>query len=103
LTPANLRDSQILPLLLDPENEHDHEWEDSAYSGATFQDLLNLADFKSVIYEKCACNYPLSDAARDLNRINSAIRACVENVFGRMIISMSGKLIRTIGLERSEA
>ena len=29
VTPANIHDSQMLPLLLDPENEHDYVWADS--------------------------------------------------------------------------
>ena len=33
VTPANIHDSQMLPCLLDPENEHDYVWADSAYSG----------------------------------------------------------------------
>nr|WP_185467456.1 MULTISPECIES: transposase [unclassified Synechococcus] len=45
----------------------------------------------------------LSDAARELNRVKSSIRACVEHVFGCMTISMGGKLTRKIGLERNEA
>jgi transposase, IS5 family len=35
--------------------------------------------------------------------VKSAIRACVEHVFGCMTTSMGGKLIREIGLERNEA
>jgi transposase, IS5 family len=33
VTPANIHDSQMLPLLLDPENEHDYVFADSTYSG----------------------------------------------------------------------
>jgi len=103
ITPANLHDSQMLPYLLDPENEHDHVWADSAYSGSAFQNLLNLAGFESLIHEKGARNHPLSDAANKLNRIKSTIRARVEHVFGYMTTSMGGKLTRKIGLARTEA
>jgi IS5 family transposase len=51
-TPASLHDSQMLPRLLDRENEHDHVRADSAYSGAAFQDLLDLAGFENLINEK---------------------------------------------------
>ena len=48
-------------------------------------------------------NHPLSEAAKERNSIKSAIRACVEHVFGCMTTSMGGKLTRKIGLERNEA
>jgi IS5 family transposase len=103
VTPANVHDSQMLPRLLDPENEHDYVWADSAYSGECFADLLSFGGFESLIHEKGARNHPLSKAAKELNRIKSAIRACVEHVFGSMTMSMGGKLTRKIGLERNEA
>ena len=103
VTPANIHDSQMLPRLLDPENEHDYVWADSAYSGECFEELLSLGGFESLIHEKGARNHPLSDAAKELNGVKSAIRACVEHVFGAMTMSMGGKLTRKIGLERTEA
>jgi hypothetical protein len=93
----------MLPHLLDPENEHDYRWADSAYSGECFEELLKLGKLESLIHEKGARNHPLSDAAKKLNRIKSAIRACVEHVFGCMTMSMGGKLTRKIGIERNEA
>jgi transposase, IS5 family len=78
-------------------------WADSAYSGECFEELLSLGGFESLIHEKGARNHPLSDAAKELNRVKSAIRACVEHVFGAMTMSMGGKLTRKIGLERTEA
>jgi IS5 family transposase len=102
VTPANIHDSQMLPRLLDPENEHDFVWADSAYSGECFADLLRLGGFESLIHEKGARNHPLSDEAKKMNRVKSAIRACVEHVFGCMTMSMGGKLTRKIGLERTE-
>jgi transposase, IS5 family len=95
--------AKMLPRLLDPENEHDYVWADSAYSGECFEELLSLGGFESLIHEKGARNHPLSDAAKELNRVKSAIRACVEHVFGAMTMSMGGKLTRKIGLERTEA
>ena len=103
ITPANVHDSQMLPSSLDPENEHDFVWADSAYSGESFEQLLSLGGFESLIHEKGARNHPLSDAAKDLNRIKSAIRACVEHVFGGMTMCMGGKPTRKIGLERIKA
>ena len=102
VTPANIHNSQMLPRLLDPENEHDFVWADSAYSGECFSDLLSLGGFESLIHEKGARNHPLSEEAKKMNRVKSAIRACVEHVFGCMTMSMGGKLTRKIGLERTE-
>ncbi len=42
----------------------------------------------------------LSEAAKELNRIKSVIRASIEYVFGSMIMSMGGKLTK-IALERT--
>jgi hypothetical protein len=77
----------MLPRLLDPENEHDYVWADSAYSDAYFEELLSLGKFESLIHEKGARNHPLSDEAKKVNRIKSAIRACLEHVFGCMTMS----------------
>ncbi|NDE91540.1 MAG: hypothetical protein EB059_10490 [Alphaproteobacteria bacterium] len=93
----------MLPLLLDPENEDDYVWADSAYSGECYDDFLSLGGFEGLIHEKGACNHPLSDAAQEFNRLQSSIRACVEHVFGCMNMSMGGKLTREIGLKRNEA
>ena len=102
VTPANIHDSQMLPHLLDPENEHDNVWADSAYSGERFEKLLSLGGFESLIHKKGARYKPLSNTAKDLNRIKSAIRSRVEHVFGCMTMSMGGKMTRTIGLARTE-
>jgi IS5 family transposase len=103
VTPANVHDSQMLPRLLDPENEQDYVWTDSAYSGECFEKLLSLGGFESLINEKSARNNPLSEAAKEANRVKSSIRACVEHVFGFMTMCMGGKLTRKIGLERIDA
>ena len=91
VTPANIHDSQMLPRLLDPENEDDYVWADSAYSGECFEDLLSLGSFESLIHEKGARNKSLSEASKELNRIKSAIRVCVEHVFGCMTMSIGGR------------
>ena len=52
ITPTNIHDSQMLPMLLDPENQDDYVWADSAYSGERFKDLLSLAGFENRIHER---------------------------------------------------
>ena len=46
VTPANIHDSQVLPMLLEPENHDDYVWADSAYSEERLKDLFSLAGFK---------------------------------------------------------
>lgn len=92
----------MLPRLLDPENEHDYVWADSVYSGECFEELLSLGDFENLIHEKGARNNPLSEAAKELNRVKSAIRACVEHVFGAMTMSMGGKLKERLGSKKQK-
>jgi hypothetical protein len=55
------------------------------------------------IHAKEAGIQPLSDAAKEWNRIQSANRACGEYVFGCMTTSMGGKQTRGFDLERNEA
>jgi len=93
----------MLPLLLDPENDDDYVWADSAHFGEYFDDLLSLGGFESLIHEKVARNHSLSDATKKLNRVKSSIRACVEHVFGCMTMSMGGERTRKIGLKRNQA
>ena len=103
VAPANSYDSQMLPMLLDPNHTDDYVWADSAYAVACFEDLLNPGSFETCIHEKGSRSYLLSGAARQRNRVKSAIRACVEHVFGCMTMSMGNKMTRNIGLERNKA
>jgi hypothetical protein len=93
----------MLPMLFDPENDHDYVWATSAYSRECFEALLSLDCFKRLIHEKGARIHPLSDAATELKRLKSAIRACVEHAFGYMTMSMDRQLTRNICIERNEA
>ena len=88
----------MLPRLPGPEDKHDFVWAHSAYSGECFADLLSLGGFESLTPESGARNHPLSDKAKKLNHVKSAIRVGVEHVFGYMTMSMGGKLTRKNGL-----
>ena len=46
ITPANIYDSQMLPMLLEPENQDDYAL---AYSAYRFKDLLGLGRFEDRI------------------------------------------------------
>ena len=82
----------MLLMLLDPKNRDDYVWADSAYAGVCFKTLLNLEVFETRIHEKGSRNHPLSGAAKQRNRVKSAIRACVEYVVGCITISMGGRM-----------
>ena len=69
--PANIHDSQMLPMLLDPENQDNYVWADSAYSDEHFKDLLSLAGFENRIHEKGSRIHPLSADATERNSIRS--------------------------------
>jgi IS5 family transposase len=71
VTPANIDDSQMPPMLLDPENYDDYVWADSAYAGECFEDLLSLGRFECRIHEKGSRNHPLSEAAKERNSVRS--------------------------------
>ena len=94
VTSANFHDIQMLPMLLDPENQDDYVLANSAYSGERFKGLLSLAGFENRIHEKGTRNHPLSAAAIERNSIRSQIRARVEHVFGCFATSMGGKFTR---------
>jgi IS5 family transposase len=86
--------------LLDPESEHDCVWADSAYSGECFEEFLSLGGIESMIHEKGSRNHLLSDAAKELNLINSEMRASFEHGFAAITVCMGGKLTRNIGVAR---
>jgi IS5 family transposase len=100
VTPADKHDSQMLPALLDPTNDDDFVFADSAYAGKIFEELLEAAGFESFIHEKGHRNHPLSDASKAFNHVKSKIRALVEHVFGGMAMCMGGTYTRVIGLRR---
>ena len=103
ITPANIHDSQMLPQVLDPENRDDFVWADSGYAGTRYEDLLELAGFESRIHGKDSRCHPLSEEAKERNKIRSSMRAMVEHVFGAITTGMRGKLTRRIGLARTRA
>ena len=46
ISPANIHDSQMLPALIDPKNEQNFFFGDSAYSGNIFEEFLSVAGFE---------------------------------------------------------
>ena len=103
VVPASVHNSQLLPALLDLDNQADVVWADSAFASKKFDELLDLAGFENNIHEKGSRNYPLAEAAKERNNIRSTIRVKVEHVFGGMVTWMRGKLTIRIGCPRTKA
>ncbi|NJL23552.1 MAG: IS5 family transposase, partial [Leptolyngbyaceae cyanobacterium SM1_3_5] len=102
ITDAAVHDSQVLGQLLDEDNESDRLWADSAYRSEAIEETLDLMGFDSQIHERAYRNAPLSEAQKQSNRTKSKTRARVEHVFGRWVMQMGGKLVRSIGIVRAK-
>ena len=100
VTDASVHDSQQLGAVLDPDNEGAEVWADSAYRSENIEAGLEVLGYISHIHERAYRNRPLTEEAIASNREKSKTRAKVEHVFGAWVMSMGGKLMRGIGLER---
>lgn len=98
---ASVHDSQMLGQLLDEDNDIDSLWADSAYRSEAIEETLELMGFDSQIHERAYRNAPLSEEQKQSNRTKSKTRARVEHVFGRWVMQMGGKLLRSIGIMRA--
>lgn len=103
VTDAAVHDSQVLPEILDIDNQADGVWGDSAYRSQDDEWALALIGFDSQIHERAYRNRPLSEEQKETNREKSRTRAKVEHVFGDWVTSMGGKIVRSIGKARVEA
>lgn len=102
ITDASVHDSQVIASLLDGENEGDELWADSAYFAEKIDMILNLMGFDVKIHERAFKNKPLTEKQKENNTEKSKIRARVEHVFGCWVMSMGGKLLRSIGIDRAK-
>jgi transposase, IS5 family len=102
VTDASVWDGQVLGQLLDADNAADTIWGDSAYRSVMIEAVLALMGFESAINERAYRNRPLTEAQTAQNKERSSIRARVEHVFGAWIMSMGGKLLRTVGLANAK-
>ena len=102
VTDAAVHGSQVLGEILDPDNEGDQVWADSAYRSEEIEWVLKTIGFDSEIHERGYRNRKLTNEQKDKNREKSKIRAKVEHVFGSWVTAMGGKLMRCIGKTRIE-
>jgi transposase, IS5 family len=103
ITAASVHDSQALGSVLDPDNSGDEIWADSAYRSQNIEAGLDALGHRSQIHERAYRNHPLTEEQIASNREKSKTRAKVEHVFGNWVMTMGGKLVRAIGLERVRA
>ena len=103
VTNASVHDSKVFAQVIDGENEGDEIWADSAYYNVNLETTLTLLDYISQIHERGYRNHPLNDEQKASNREKSKTRAKVEHVFGGWVMTMGGKLVRCIGIERVRA
>lgn len=103
VTPASVHDSQEFCEVLDEANEGEQIWADSAYRSEDLESGLKELDLKSQIHERGYRNHPLTEEHKETNRGKSKVRAKVEHVFGSYVMSLGGKLVRCIGIQRVRA
>jgi IS5 family transposase len=92
-----------LAAVLDADNEGNEIWADSAYRSEHIEAELEVLGYISQIHERAYRNQPLSEDQIASNRTKSKTRAKVEHVFGAWVMTMGGKLVRCIGIERVRA
>jgi len=103
VTDASVHDSQALGSVLDPDNRDNEIWADSAYRSDSIECGLEAIGYISQIHERAYRNHPLTEEQTASNREKSKIRAKVEHVFGLWVMTLGGKMIRCIGIERAKA
>lgn len=100
VTDAARSDGRELDAVLDPANTARDVWADSAYRSAETEEKLAGRHFRSRIHRRAWRNRPLTAREKKGNTTRSRVRARVEHVFGHMVTSMGGKLVRVIGVAR---
>jgi IS5 family transposase len=103
VTDASVHDSQELDSILDPNNDSQATWGDSAYRSEEQEARLKERGWASHIHERAYRNKPLTPEQQAANTERSRVRARVEHVFGHIETAMNGCYVRTIGRARAEA
>ncbi len=103
VTDASVHDSQELDHVLDPRNDSQDTWADSAYRSDAQEARLKEQGYTSHIHERAYRNRQLSAAQEALNKKRSSVRVRVEHVFGHIETAMHGCYVRTIGIARAKA
>jgi IS5 family transposase len=100
---AARHDSQAFESVLDDDNSSADIYADSAYRNAETEEKLARAGYRSRIHRRARRGHGLTERETQGNKTKSKVRARVEHIFGDMVNSMGGKLVRTIGITRARA
>src|ERR1019366_3945057 len=103
VTDASVHDSQELDSVLDPGNDSQETWADSAYRSDAQEARLKEKGCTSHIHERAYRNKPLTPEQEAANTEKSRVRVRVEHVFGHIETAMDGCYVRTIGFARAQA
>lgn len=103
VTDASVHDSRELDNVLDPNNDSQDTWADSAYRSEEQEARLKEQGRTSHIHERAYRNTPLTPEQEAANKERSRVRARVEHVFGHIENAMNGCYVRTIGIARATA
>lgn len=101
VTEATVHDSQMLEPLLEMDEAGQPVYADKAYIGK--EGIVKSRNAKARINQRGHRNRPLTEAQKEVNRLNSKVRARVEHIFGFIQNSMGGSFIRSIGRTRAKA
>jgi len=103
VTDASVHDSQELDHVLDPRNDRQETWADSAYRSDAQEARLKEKGCTSNIHERAYRNKPLTPEQEAANTERSRVRVRVEHVFGHIETAMNGCYVRTVGFARAQA
>ena len=103
VTDASVHDSQELDAVLDPRNDSQETWADSAYRSNQQEARLKANGCTSNIHERAYRHQPLTPEQEAANTERSRVRGRVEHVFGHIETAMHGCYVRTIGIARARA
>ena len=101
VTEATVHDSQMLEPLLDADEAGQPVYADKAYIGK--EGIVKRKNAIARINQRGHRNRPLTEAQKEVNRLNSKVRSRVEHIFGFIQNSMGGSFIRSIGRTRAKA
>jgi IS5 family transposase len=101
VTDAATGDGKMIVGMVDEKDEV--LYADSAYRGKNIEEeILNKNEkIELMICEKAEKNHPLTEEQKANNTKKAKIRCRVEHVFGHIVKSMGGKLVRRVGIVRT--
>ena len=102
-TPAHVHDSRLLEQMLSEDDAGKRLYADAAYFGRNLTEIIKSFGMIPQVCEKGQKNKKLDDNQKNSNRIKARTRSRIEHVFGFIENSMTGSIIRCIGLRRASA